>query len=136
MEINGRFWTSLALAVYAGADFPAMVAEMAESGAVQPRGEYRIGVRCRWLLGDLRHLMEVWSGAPAAFPGKYPDRLRAILDFLLPVAGTHHDNFTLADPMPEFGDWIDFFMRRIPARLKKRAETRKELHVERRYSHS
>jgi predicted ATP-grasp superfamily ATP-dependent carboligase len=136
MEVNGRFWTSLALAVYAGADFPAMLAEMAERGDVQPRSNYRTGVRCRWLLGDLRHLMEVWRGAPAAFPGAYPGRLRATSDFLMPVAGTHHDNFTLADPMPEVGDWIDFFLRRIPARLRKRAETRKELQVERRYSHS
>lgn len=136
MEVNGRFWNSLALAVYAGADFPAMLAEMAERGDVEPRGGYRTGVRCRWLLGDLRQLMEVWRGAPAAFPGEYPGRLRATSDFLMPVAGTHHDNFTFADPMPEAGDWIDFFLRRIPARLRKRAETREKLHVERRYSHS
>jgi hypothetical protein len=136
MEVNGRFWNSLALAVYAGADFPAMLVEMAERGDVKSRRDYRTGVRCRWMLGDLRHLMEVWRGAPAAFPGEYPGRLRATSDFIMPVAGTHHDNFTFADPMPELGDWIDFFLRRIPARLRKRAETRKELHIERRYSHS
>jgi hypothetical protein len=136
MEVNGRFWNSLALAVYAGADFPAMLAEMAERGDVEPRGDYRTGVRCRWLMGDLRHLMEVWRGAPAAFPGRYPGRLRATSDFLLPVAGTHHDNFTVADPMPEIGDWIDFLLRRIPARLRTRAQTRGKIHVERRYSHS
>lgn len=136
MEVNGRFWNSLALAVYAGADFPALLAEMAGRGDVEPGGAYRTGVRCRWLLGDLRHLIEVWRGAPAAFPGKYPGRLRATSDFLLPVAGTRHDNFTLADPMPEIGDWIDFFLRRVPARLRKRAEAREKLHVERRYSHS
>jgi predicted ATP-grasp superfamily ATP-dependent carboligase len=135
MEVNGRFWNSLALAVYSGADFPAMVAEIAERGEIESRGEYQIGVRCRWLLGDLRHLMGVWRGAPASFPGKYPGRLRTTLNFIMPVAGTRHDNFTFADPMPEAGDWIDFFMRRIPARLRKRAETRKEMHVERRYSH-
>jgi hypothetical protein len=135
MEVNGRFWNSLALAVYAGADFPAMLAEMAELGDAAPR-DYRTGVRCRWLLGDLRHLMEVWRGAPAAFPGAYPGRLRAASDFLVPVAGTHHDNFTFSDPMPEVGDWVDFFLRRIPARLRKRSDARKELHVERRYSHS
>lgn len=118
MEVNGRFWTSLALAVYAGADFPARLAEMAERGDVERRGAYRTGVRCRWLVGDFRHLIEVWRGAPAGFPGKYPGRLRAASDFLLPVAGTYHDNFTPADPMPEFGDWIDFLLRRVPARLK------------------
>ena len=136
MEVNGRFWTSLALAVYAGADFPARLAEIAERGDVEADCAYRTGARCRWLLGDLRHLIDVWRGAPAGFPGKYPNRLRATAEFLLPVARTYHDNFTLADPMPELGDWIDFFFRRVPAKLKKQAQAREKLHVERRYSHS
>ncbi|HJZ69745.1 MAG TPA: hypothetical protein VKF81_16585, partial [Blastocatellia bacterium] len=136
MEVNGRFWTSLALAVYAGADFPARLAEMAERGDVKPGAEYRTDVRCRWLLGDLRHLIEVWRGAPAGFAGNYPNRLRATAEFFLPVPGTYHDNFTLVDPMPEVGDWIDFFSRRLPARFKSRAQAREKLHVERRYSHS
>jgi predicted ATP-grasp superfamily ATP-dependent carboligase len=136
MEVNGRFWTSLALAVYAGADFPARLAEMAERGDVERTDAYRTGVRCRWLLGDFRHLIEVWRGAPAGFPGTYPGRLRTIMQFLTPVAGTHHDNFRLTDPMPELGDWIDFFFRRVPARLRKATEAREKLNVERRYSHS
>jgi predicted ATP-grasp superfamily ATP-dependent carboligase len=136
MEVNGRFWTSLALAVYAGADFPARLAEMAERGDVERTGAYRTGVRCRWLLGDFRHLIEVWRGAPAGFPGKYPGRLRTTSQFLLPVAGTYHDNFKLSDPMPELGDWIDFFLRRVPARFRKGTDAREKLNVERRYSHS
>jgi len=32
MQVNGRFWNSLPLAVYAGADFPSMLAEMVELG--------------------------------------------------------------------------------------------------------
>ena len=31
MEVNGRFWNSLPLACYAGADFPALLAQMAEN---------------------------------------------------------------------------------------------------------
>jgi hypothetical protein len=88
------------------------------------------------LLGDFRHLIEVWRGTPVGFAGKYPGRLRASANFLLPVARTYHDNFTLADPLPELGDWIDFFFRRVPAKLKKQAQAREKLHVERRYSHS
>src|SRR5207253_3587624 len=70
LEVNGRFWNSLPLAVYAGADFPALLAEMAERGDVEPRFDYRAGVRCRWLLGDFRHLLEVMRGKPAGFPGE------------------------------------------------------------------
>lgn len=119
LEVNGRFWNSLALAVYAGADFPALLARMAEHGDVEPRLDYRVGVRCRWLLGDLRHLAAVMLGPPAGFPGRFPGRLRTLRDFLVPVPGTFHDNFELRDPLPELGDWLDFGMRRIPAALRK-----------------
>ncbi len=120
MEVNGRFWNSLPLSVYAGADFPALLAELAERGDVPVAPNYRMNVRCRWLLGDARHLIEVWRGAPAGYAGKYPGRLRATLDFLKPVGGTYHDNFMMSDPMPELGDWLDFAFRRIPALVKKR----------------
>ena len=111
IEVNGRFWHSLPLACYAGADFPAMLARMAEDGDIAPSSSYRIGIRCRWLLGDARHLLEVWRGAPAGFPGRYPGRLHTLLSVLMPVPGTYHDLFQLRDPLPELGDWISFVQR-------------------------
>jgi predicted ATP-grasp superfamily ATP-dependent carboligase len=136
LEVNGRFWNSLALAVHAGVDFPRLLVEMDTRGDVAPPPAYRPGVRCRWLLGDVRHLIEVMKGAPAAYPGRFPSRLAALADFLRPVRGTHHDNFRLDDPLPELGDWLDFALRKVPAlRRRHRARNRKELHVERRYSH-
>jgi predicted ATP-grasp superfamily ATP-dependent carboligase len=119
LEINGRFWNSLALAVYAGADFPAWIAEMADAGDVASAPSYQIGVRCRWLLGDVRHLIEVFRGAPEGFPGRFPGRLATLASFLRPVGGTKHDNFTWRDPLPELGEWLDFFGRRVPALLKR-----------------
>jgi predicted ATP-grasp superfamily ATP-dependent carboligase len=119
LEINGRFWNSLALAVYAGADFPAWVAEMAERGDLAAPEPYRTGVRCRWLLGDIRHLIEVFRGPPAGFPGRFPQRLETLKSFLRPVRGTKHDNFTWADPLPELGEWLDFVGRRVPALLQR-----------------
>jgi predicted ATP-grasp superfamily ATP-dependent carboligase len=137
LEVNGRFWNSLALAVNAGVDFPRLLAQLAETGTTGPLPAYRPGVRCRWLLGDFRHLLEVFRGAPTGFPGRYPGRLRALADFLRPSLGTHHDNFRLDDPLPELGDWLDFAVRRIPsfATRCRSTRTRKELHVQRRYSH-
>jgi predicted ATP-grasp superfamily ATP-dependent carboligase len=121
MEVNGRFWNSLALPIYSGVDFPALLARMAEEGDIAPVQSYREGVRCRWLLGDFRHLVAVWRGAPSGFPGRYPGRLRTLLNFLMPVPGTFHDNFTWRDPLPELGDWLDFFFRRVPERWRKRS---------------
>ena len=136
MEVNGRFWNSLPLAVYAGADFPRMLARLAEHGDVESQAGYREGVRCRWLLGDFRHLVEVMRGAPRGYAGRFPSRLTALRDFASPARGTYHDNFTLGDPLPELGDWADFLFRRVIRKLAKRAGARKDLNVERRYSHS
>ena len=136
LEVNGRFWNSLSLAVYSGADFPAWLTEMVEHGDVGTPTDYRAGVRCRWLLGDVRHLLEVWRGAPRGFPGNFPRRLPTLAAFLTPIPGTFHDNFTWRDPLPEFGDWVDFVFHKLPAGARRRSAAGKDLHAEGRYSHS
>jgi predicted ATP-grasp superfamily ATP-dependent carboligase len=130
LEVNGRFWNSLALACHAGVDFPALLADMAESGDTRPQQDYDTDIRCRWLLGDFRHLMEVWRGAPNGYPEKYPSRLRTLAAFLTPVAGTRHDLFAWDDPLPELGDWL-YLMRKAVHRQS----ARKEVHAQGRYSH-
>jgi predicted ATP-grasp superfamily ATP-dependent carboligase len=111
MEVNGRFWNSLPLACYAGVDFPALLAHMAEHGDVPPVPGYRTGVRCRWFLGDVRHLIEVWQGPPPGYPGHYPGRFETLASVLRPVPGTFHDLFLWNDPLPELGDWLIFAQR-------------------------
>jgi predicted ATP-grasp superfamily ATP-dependent carboligase len=119
IEVNGRFWNSLPLACYAGVDFPAMVAHMAEYGDVEGPVSFRVGIRCRWFLGDVRHLIGVWGGPPREFPGTYPKRLDTLLSVLTPVAGTYHDLFQWRDPLPELGDWISFGQRLIKMHSRK-----------------
>ena len=136
MEVNGRFWNSLALAIHAGADFPRLLAEMAERGDVEAPPPYREGVRCRWLLGDARHLLEVLRGAPRGYAGSFPGRAATLSAFLKPVRGTFHDNFSLSDPLPEVGDWLDFTFRKLPARARARAAARRDLHAQGSHSHA
>src|SRR5246127_409408 len=111
MEVNGRFWNSLPLACYSGADFPAWLAELAENGDIESNLRFRSGVVCRWLLGDFRHVIEVLKGPPAGYPRPYPDRWRTMLSVLTPARGTYHDNFQWRDPLPELGDWLNFVER-------------------------
>ncbi len=106
LEINGRFWHSLPLACYAGADFPALLAKMAEFGEVDPPPAYKIGIQCRWLVGDFRHLVGVWKGRPPGYPGTFPSVLPTLLAELTPKPGRFHDNFVWRDPLPELADWI------------------------------
>jgi predicted ATP-grasp superfamily ATP-dependent carboligase len=131
LEVNGRFWNSLPLACFAGVDFPALLARMAETGDVESALPYRAGVRCRWFLGDFRHLLEVWRGAPPGFPEPYPGRLQTLASVLSPVRGTVHDLFTWNDPLPELADWLNFAMRIVDHK-----PAWKGLHAQGRYSHS
>jgi predicted ATP-grasp superfamily ATP-dependent carboligase len=58
MEVNPKFWGSIALPIAAGIDFPYLLYRMAVDGDVEPTTSYEIGVRCRWLLpGDLLHFI-------------------------------------------------------------------------------
>lgn len=131
LEVNGRFWNSLPLACYAGADFPAALAEIADQGDCTTITDYKVGVRCRWLSGDFRHLLAVWHGAPAGYPEKFPGRLSTLLKVLTPVPGTYHDNFQLADPLPELGDWLS-----MAQRIFEKKKPKEQLSAEGRYSHS
>jgi predicted ATP-grasp superfamily ATP-dependent carboligase len=56
MEINPRFWGSLQLAIDAGVDFPSLAVALHRTGAC-PTARARAGVRTRWLLGDVDHLL-------------------------------------------------------------------------------
>lgn len=56
MEINGRLWGSLQLALDAGVDFPTLLVRAAMGETVVPVTSYRVGVRSRWFWGDLDHL--------------------------------------------------------------------------------
>jgi predicted ATP-grasp superfamily ATP-dependent carboligase len=57
LEINPRFWGSLALAIYSGIDFPYLLYCLATGRQVPAMLEYEDGKRCRWLIGDALHFL-------------------------------------------------------------------------------
>jgi predicted ATP-grasp superfamily ATP-dependent carboligase len=57
MEVNARLWGSLQLAIDAGIDFPLLLVQLYLDGEISIPPPYRVGVRSRWLLGDLDHLL-------------------------------------------------------------------------------
>lgn len=81
MEVNTRFWGSLQLSVDAGVDFPWLLYRMVFGEHVEPAGEYRKGIRLRWLLGDLDNLYLTLRDK--AFP--VGTKIRAIWQFLRPA---------------------------------------------------
>lgn len=56
MEVNARFWGSLQLAIDAGVDFPYLLYQMAKGEPIQRVNSYKIGIKNRWLLGDLDYI--------------------------------------------------------------------------------
>jgi predicted ATP-grasp superfamily ATP-dependent carboligase len=77
MEVNPRFWGSLQLAIDAGVDFPWLAYQLATGVRPDPVDGYRVGVRNRWLLGDLDHAYLSWKNA-----GGWRARGRAVARFL------------------------------------------------------
>jgi predicted ATP-grasp superfamily ATP-dependent carboligase len=116
MEINPRFWGSLQLAIDAGVDFPRLLHAMAGGRTPAPVESYRLGVRSRWLLGDLDHLLIRLRRRPAreTLPPSLPGPGRAVLDFLDPRAGRLEVE-RLDDPAP---GWYELrgYLRELRAR--------------------
>lgn len=88
LEVNPRFWGSLALAVQSGVDFPYLLYRMATDGDVEPVTTYRPGRVVRWLLGDAGALLgRAGGGGP-----------RRSLPALRWASG--YDDLYLDDPLP------------------------------------
>ena len=84
LEVNGRFWGSLQLAIDSGVDFPAILLDCVGSGEPTTNSGYRYGVKTRWLWGDVDALfIEVFKkdssleGAP-----KFRKRWNAVKNFM------------------------------------------------------
>lgn len=80
MEINPRLWGSLQLAVDAGVDFPRLLWRMHAGLPIEPASA-RIGVRTRWLMGDVDHLL-IALRRPEMRRATGRGRGRVVLDFL------------------------------------------------------
>jgi predicted ATP-grasp superfamily ATP-dependent carboligase len=119
MEVNGRLWGSLQLAIDAGVDFPALLLRSALGEDLEPVTSYRIGVRSRWLFGDLDHLIWILRRSPSARADhpSLPGRMRALGRFLVPWRpGDHWEVMRLSDPAPflrEARRWWGGILRRL-----------------------
>lgn len=80
MEINGRFWGSLQLAVSSGVDFPYLLFKTIIGEDTEAVLDYKKGILCRDLRGDFAHLFFVMFLRDKGF--EYPKRLPALWNFI------------------------------------------------------
>jgi predicted ATP-grasp superfamily ATP-dependent carboligase len=106
MEVNGRFWGSLQLAIDAGVDFPALLVRCAAGETVADFRRYRVGVRSRWFWGDVDHLyLRLRDKGQGS-------RLKAVLDFLRVHPGRDRSEiWRWRDPAPFIVETLQWVQR-------------------------
>ena len=116
MEVNPRFWGSLALSIEAGVNFPYLLYRMSLGERFKPVHDYEIGKRVRWLLpGDILHFIH------------NPRRLSILpefLDFWDP--NTAYDIISLKDPLPALGRMLTLLTLLYDPDMKWRLRTRRQ----------
>src|SRR5256886_15064781 len=72
IEVNGRFWGSLELAVASGVDFPALWVALLRGERVAATAAYETGVTVRWAWGDVKRMLYVVAGGAPGGPAADP----------------------------------------------------------------
>jgi predicted ATP-grasp superfamily ATP-dependent carboligase len=106
MEVNGRFWGSIQLAILAGIDVPRWWVSMLDQEPFHPT-EAAEGVTVRWLWGDVRRFLRILGGPPQGYPGRYPTCWQGIKELLGPQPrGVRLETWDPSDPWPAAGEWV------------------------------
>jgi predicted ATP-grasp superfamily ATP-dependent carboligase len=84
IEVNAHFWGSLQLAISAGVDFPYLLYSLAAGYGYAPCPQYKTGVKSRWELGDLDHLLIRLRGCKegSVLPNNAPSIVTVIKQFV------------------------------------------------------
>lgn len=131
IEINGRFWGSLPLAIAAGADFPAMLLDLYARGNIDNVAPARIGTICRNLRRDLDWLEHVVRKAAPPRLVRLPSTTEVLRDLLLVFSPRHRfDVQSFGDPKPgivDLGRIARHHWQRIVSALRERRRRQQEL---------
>jgi len=107
MEINGRFWGSLPLAIAAGVDFPADLYALMVEGRKPAGVSYAPNVYCRNATEDVLWFLENWRADRRDPYLMTVPRRRTVTEWINVLSGREHwDSLTLDDPVPGLVDWL------------------------------
>lgn len=111
MEINGRFWGSLQLAIDSGVDFPKLLVAACTGQSPVPVTKYDVGVRSRWFWGDVDQLLlRLIKPHRYQLPG---GRIRSFWEFLATSISRYRlEVLRPNDPMPFVRETMNWLLRR------------------------
>ncbi len=117
MEINGRFWGSLQLAIACGVDFPALLLDHLQGkNPSTPIREYQIGHKLKWFFGTLDHLIIRLKNRNEKLnlPPEFPSKIKAVTDFMK-IGGvkTSFDVFERGDVGPIVFETKSYFLQAL-----------------------
>jgi predicted ATP-grasp superfamily ATP-dependent carboligase len=106
IEINGRFWGSLKLAIECGIDFPSLYFDYLLGNCKSfPVRDFKIGHKLKWFLGTLDHLLILIKQRRNEFDFSINSevKVKAMKDFFkIWEKNTSFDVFDKKDPLPFF----------------------------------
>ncbi len=94
IEANPRVWGSIYQAIVSGVDFPYLLYKMAVEDDVERTSSYRIGIKTRFLLNDLRSF--------TGYMRLNSNKVSTLNEFLKHDKYTYYDTFYPDDPLPAF----------------------------------
>jgi protein-tyrosine-phosphatase/predicted ATP-grasp superfamily ATP-dependent carboligase len=133
LEINGRLWGSLALALHCGVDFPAALIDCYQYGAPRHIAPgYRAHVKSRNIIpGEIHYVRSVLKAKPAEGYDAPPSKVKTLIEFVAlsldPRIG--HDYLWWSDPLPaihHLRDWLFGLVRHPLQKTRRRLERRRE----------
>jgi predicted ATP-grasp superfamily ATP-dependent carboligase len=115
MEINGRPWGSIQLAIASGVDYPRYVADWYLSGKTPPNEiAYNPRILCRRMVGELTHLENLRHGTPPQWPIPYPSFAGSFIRMAVPwYPWVRYDDVSISDPRPGLAEISNWFRVRL-----------------------
>jgi predicted ATP-grasp superfamily ATP-dependent carboligase len=114
IDINGRLSGAVAVPYEAGMDLPWIWYQVSAGMREIDAKDARPGVRVRWILGDAIALVEHLLAG----------EIRAAMQILVPNPGCRHDDYVWHDPLPFFGQSLDYLAKFLRARGSVRPMTK------------